>query len=1204
MTSSAEDVRREDDHDGIGEEPPAEHDLGERHDSIPEARSDSAEEKQSKSAAPLESEGEEGTDSDEILPEKPSLEQEQELEQEQAEQGRQQQHSSATGSATQWSGSAGSRPPKLRRHLSDRRPSVSAMASPLQDTYDIAPIPLKPHHTRYAAPARGDTFTTERSWGHESASDKHKNSRSLVHDMGLHPEFHNHVVEQYHKARIIAWLQGKETINCFTHVREAYRHEMEKSRLNDDDGARWNQRWTFSNTHSYRAILFYLLASKRAQALMILIDFISDVSLLCLYIAEMAYIGLTPQDQLQAFYDAHTPAWLYTPRPDGLWKVLFAFSICSVLALGARFVFRESFLRAVFSVGTLVDMVTCIPLLMVPWLHEGHVIYVPYFLRSLVIVPHLRRLLNVRMEIKENVRPFAPLKERLIVLVVTLCVILFLSMCALQYTELHWGNQVLTVIELLYFVVVTIATVGYGDVTPHSTPGRLVVVATIIIALSAVPSLVSSVIETLKQQSVGAGSYTKGRVPHIVIIGKFESITIVTDVLHAFHNNEWNKPLRIVFLSPSVPTLEIKSMLSSPLYQNITFYIQGSVQDEQSLERAQVRSASAIFFLPDRSLVEDERNIFRVWATHKFAPRVPLYVFTHRREFAPFFEDFSAAVVCSEEIKQVIMGYNCLYRGVATLITNMVGNSPPTKQYRDLWVAQYGDGAGNEIYSDTVNLCFVGRKMNEISAFLFREYQVILFAVRIRVPSKYARHPRDVVDEDRCFGHLLLNPGATYKFQRKDECYFLAQRVSEVHAIRALTMPMFQKLMRRHSGIFQSFYDGSSTVEAHEMACPSGALMNRMGPAANRLPRLRCDAPFTTLAACHPDMDDRYMIAQPEGPYIDHNTPLCHLLRKPTQSLRDVTIRDAKELEGHIVVATSHWDVFRFLCTIRSAQLPPEQLRPVLFFASSMPTEDEFLMLSAFPQLYYMQGNPRRKRDLKQANVAKAARIVVFSHPGHSSRGDEFPDLQAVLTKHLIHHAIDDQIMYAQMRGEGAQYENIAPPFISVELYYRRSIKFMGKHHGDPELDAMPALRKDGPTHSVDVTFDPAFASGYAFVDSMLDNTLFQTYFNNTILDIVKLLCGLRSRTELIIDHDMKLQSSYLCYIDVPEDFVDKPFGELYENLAVEHGVIPLGLYRAPCERLNNKFHFVYTNPPPKLLVKETDLVYVLNKPWKDEESA
>ncbi len=97
-------------------------------------------------------------------------------------------------------------------------------------------------------------------------------------------------------------------------------------------------------------------------------------------------------------------------------------------------------------------------------------------------------------------------------------------------------------------------------------------------------------------------------------------------------------------------------------------------------------------------------------------------------------------------------------------------------------------------------------------------------------------------------------------------------------------------------------------------------------------------------------------------------------------------------------------------------------------------------------------------------------------------------------------------------------------------------------------------------------------------------------------MDIFQLLCGIRSQKETDFDKLLGVQPSYLCYIDVPEDYFGKPFGELYKDLTLIYSVVPIGLYReGNNQSLMNKLPFVFTNPLPGILLKESDLVYVIN---------
>jgi hypothetical protein len=56
-----------------------------------------------------------------------------------------------------------------------------------------------------------------------------------------------------------------------------------------------------------------------------------------------------------------------------------------------------------------------------------------------------------------------------------------------------------------------------------------------------------------------------------------------------------------------------------------------------------------------------------------------------------------------------------------------------------------------------------------------------------------------------------------------------------------------------------------------------------------------------------------------------------------------------------------------------------------------------------------------------------------------------------------------------------------------------------------------------------------------------------------------------------------------------------RPFLELFQELVMNHGIVPLGIYRAADESgLGNELPFVYTNPLASMLLKETDIICVL----------
>lgn len=71
-------------------------------------------------------------------------------------------------------------------------------------------------------------------------------------------------------------------------------------------------------------------------------------------------------------------------------------------------------------------------------------------------------------------------------------------MCGFQFFEMQFGGPHYGIVDSLYFVIISSATVGYGDITPETMLGRILCVVMIIIAIVFFPSLISGIVETYK----------------------------------------------------------------------------------------------------------------------------------------------------------------------------------------------------------------------------------------------------------------------------------------------------------------------------------------------------------------------------------------------------------------------------------------------------------------------------------------------------------------------------------------------------------------------------------------------------------------------------------------------------------------------------------------------------------------------------------
>lgn len=154
----------------------------------------------------------------------------------------------------------------------------------------------------------------------------------------------------------------------------------------------------------------------------------------------------------------------------------------------------------------------------------------------------------------------------------------------------------------------------------------------------------------------------------------------------------------------------------------------------------------------------------------------------------------------------------------------------------------------------------------------------------------------------------------------------------------------------------------------------------------------------------------------------------------------------------------------------------------------------------------------------------------------------------------------------------------------------------------------MHLLQGKDVAEEVDVFYTPAYAAGNVVVDGLLSNVLLsQTYYKPDIVSVIKALCGMpgplydKDTAHILMCEQVKPQlfthSRHLMLIVMPPSLIDKCFAFLFENMVMDHDVLPLGILRAPDEHMGNELSFVYTNPVSSLIMRRSDKIYVLASP-------
>ncbi|CAO3617854.1 unnamed protein product [Cunninghamella echinulata] len=1018
------------------------------------------------------------------------------------------------------------------------------------------------------------------------------------------------VVISSHKNAIDRWFLKKQMVNL-SNVRSNYREVRKHARdesSNEMDNSILHQFKCYMKYDERMSALRLFLLSNQNIVLFVNFDMMVDLVFCLMYLVEMKQES-----------DVHLdPTWLYKWRSYDLWRFCQLLSIWDIGSFIMRIVMIGHPLSVLFSFRCVIELLTSVPFLVSNFLYYGQYLYVPYFLRSWVLLLRIKSVMRIKTNLQMTDKLVDPLKSKLIHLICTLMVLLYNGMAAFQYCESTFANVNYSILDSLYVVMVTLSTVGYGDITPRTEGSRVVMMTLIVVALAILPNLLADVARTLQKRNDGGGHVSKGSLPFILIVGSFTPGQ-VNDILDGFLDREHAEPhLNVIFLDINPPSEELKLMERNSMWGHRIQFLHGSVLNEDTLLRVRARDAQAIFTISDRNAVdhnkEDERNTVRLWSIHCFTVvhKVPIYTYNLSPSTA-IYQKVAKEIICVGEFKQYLLAMNCRCRGVSTLLTNLLHQRQPLNRYDEPWQAQYDDGSCNEIYMAPAAKCLVGLTFADASWIVYRECQVILFAIKVKIENS-----------DRY--EILLNPRKYYVIKDNDLCVYISESPKEVRDIKKMKPVYVWKTIHsmRNSRITRQYMSNqneqitketlqitpieqpstisnSSSSSTHQQQQQSSTTerSNANGSQKNSHKYSKSTNPTTTI----PDKNKKFRITklpstkhalltgsrtiisrlgqayEEEQPKLNEqkSLPLCYLLDHPTR-LPDTVIDSAEGMNNHILVCLQEkvTNIFKFIYNLRSPYLSRHELRDIVILCKSLPDTKMFQMLNRFPKLYFMVGNPRFPDDLLRAGVKRAQQVVLMSDTEPSDNIENSSDSPAVMTSHLL-----DLLMPEPNHDS----------FRIVNLSEKSNIRFMQLLQGKDVAE------------EIDIFYTPTYAAGEVVVDSLISNVLLsQTYYKPDIVSIIKALCGMpgpiingdAAALDIATLSTISMNAPHLTSIPMPEAFIGSTFAVLFDALLLDQDILAVGLLRAPDEEMGNELHFVYANPVPSLILKADDSVYIL----------
>ncbi|XP_077481320.1 calcium-activated potassium channel subunit alpha-1-like isoform X5 [Stigmatopora argus] len=820
------------------------------------------------------------------------------------------------------------------------------------------------------------------------------------------------------------------------------------------------------------------------------------------------------------------------------------------------------------------------------------------------------------------------------------------------------NSQALSYWECVYLLMVTMSTVGYGDVYAKTTLGRLFMVFFILGGLAMFARYVPEIAALILNRKKYGGSYnsTRGR-KHIVVCGHITLESVSNFLKDFLHKDRDDVNVEIVFLHNISPNLELEALFKRHFTQ-VEFY-QGSVLNPHDLARVKIESADACLILANKYCAdpdaEDASNIMRVISIKNYHPKIRIITQmlqyhnkAHLLNIPSWNWKEGDDAICLAELKLGFIAQSCLAQGLSTMLANLFSMRSFIKIEEDTWQKYYLEGVANEMYTEYLSSAFVGLSFPVICELCYVKLKLLLIAIEYK--------------SDQRESSTLINPGNHVKMQEGTLGFFIASDAKEVK--RALfyckachddvTDPKrikkcgCKKSKNTYNGYIKSIEDDQQSMLSKKKQRNGG-----MRNSPNSSPKvIRHDPLLISINEQMESVDENVKKYDSTGMFHWCSSKDIEKVVL-TRSEAAMTV-----LSGHVVVCifgdvkSAVIGLRNFVMPLRASNFHYHELKHIVFVGSLEYLKREWETLHNFPKVSILPGTPLSRADLRAVNINLCDMCVILSANQNNIDDASLQDKECILASLNIKSMLfDDSIGVLQANSQGftppgmdrSSPENspvhgivrqttganipiiteLAKPelkaaavSLSQDKSSGTSIQMITELVNDSNVQFLDQDDDDDPDTELYLT--QPFACGTAFAVSVLDSLMSATYFNDNILTLIRTLVtgGATPELEGLLAEENALRGGYstpqtlanrdrcrvaqLALYDGPfADLGDGGcYGDLFCKALKTYNMLCFGIYRLRDAHLNSQSQctkrYVITNPPYAFELVPSDLIFCL----------
>ncbi|XP_046740993.1 calcium-activated potassium channel slowpoke isoform X10 [Diprion similis] len=337
----------------------------------------------------------------------------------------------------------------------------------------------------------------------------------------------------------------------------------------------------------------------------------------------------------------------------------------------------------------------------------------------------------------------------------------------------------------VYFLIVTMSTVGYGDVYCQTVLGRTFLVFFLLVGLAIFASCIPEIIDLIGTRNKYGGTLKneRGR-RHIVVCGHITYESVSHFLKDFLHEDREDVDVEVVFLHRKPPDLELEGLFKRH-FTTVEFF-QGTIMNPIDLQRVKVHEADACLVLANKYCqdpdAEDAANIMRVISIKNYSDDIRVIIQLMQYHNKAYLLNIPSwdwkqgdDVICLAELKLGFIAQSCLAPGFSTMMANLFAmrsfktkwlvdwNQSPDMQ---AWQNDYLRGTGMEMYTETLSPTFIGMPFAKATELCFTKLKLLLLAIEIK---------GDAGNDSK----ISINPRGA-KIAANTQGFFIAQSADEV----------------------------------------------------------------------------------------------------------------------------------------------------------------------------------------------------------------------------------------------------------------------------------------------------------------------------------------------------------------------------------------------------------------------------------------